>query len=427
MKNYLLFVFLLFFEGISHAQQRNLNFYVETAKNNSPLNNKNKNEIINVKLDLKQIKNVLGKPDINLEANVLFAPIISHDNNTSRFNFVTSDAKSYTGFDLANTDGGQYQALVTLKQQLFTASKYRSFSAKADIMSQQFENNISLNKHEIEQLVCNQYLLCLKSKKQSEISDELLRELQNQLLILKQLAENAIYKQTDVLLLQIELKDFELESKTFQNEYEENQYDLNILCGLNDTNKVDLQDIKFFIKTKTTSASQFLMSYKLDSLNLLMDQKVSELKYQPQLSFFANAGLNAVYQPTFNRLGFSTGLTFTWNLFDGHQRMYQREKTLINQQTIQFEKNNFQIQNEMYRSKILNHLQKLDQKIALTDDQIKQYEALMEVYRKELSAGELSVMDLKNIVKDMAAKKQNNVLLKMEKQSLINSYNYWNF
>ena len=92
-------------------------------------------------------------------------------------------------------------------------------SDKAEIMSQQFENNISLNKHEIEQLVCNQYLLCLKSKKQSEISDGLLRELQNQLLILHQLAENAIYKQTDVLLLQIELKDFELELKTFQNEY----------------------------------------------------------------------------------------------------------------------------------------------------------------------------------------------------------------
>ena len=35
-----------------------------------------------------------------------FAPIISHDTNTNRFEWVSAGATNYTGYDLALTDGG---------------------------------------------------------------------------------------------------------------------------------------------------------------------------------------------------------------------------------------------------------------------------------------------------------------------------------
>jgi cell division protein FtsB len=41
--------------------------------------------------------------------------------------------------------------------------------------------------------------------------------------------------------------------------------------------------------------------------------------------------------------------------------------------------------------------------------------------------GEASVMDYKNLLKDISAKKQELLQLKMEKQFLINSYNFLNF
>jgi hypothetical protein len=36
-------------------------------------------------------------------------------------------------------------------------------------------------------------------------------------------------------------------------------------------------------------------------------------------------------------------------------------------------------------------------------------------------------MDLKNVVRDISAKKQEELNLKIQQQLLINSYNYWNF
>jgi hypothetical protein len=138
--------------GLS-GQQRDLNYYLEKAKTNSPLINKNKNENKIVSLDLQQINSILSKPEINLVSGVLFAPIISHDNNVNHFEFVSDGATNYTGYDLAVTEGGQYQALVSVKQPLLAGSKYNSYSNKAGISGQINDNNIALTIHELEQVV----------------------------------------------------------------------------------------------------------------------------------------------------------------------------------------------------------------------------------------------------------------------------------
>ena len=427
MKNTILLILLLFLPGVLIAQQRDLNFYLEQAKINSPLINKNKNENKIAELDLKQIKSILSKPEVNVEANVLFAPIVSHDNNSNHFEWVSEGADNYTGYDLALTEGGQYQAIVSVKQPLLTGSKSRIYSNKADISRQINENSISLTIHELEQLVSYQYILCLKSRKQSEISFDLVNELKNQLLIMQKLVENAIYKQTDLMLLQIEYQNYEVEYWTFRAEYKNNLYDLNLICGINDKNLVDIQEINFQLKSDILSNSQFLTSYKLDSLNIITEQSIYEIKYKPQLSLYADAGLNAVYIPSFNRLGFSSGVSFSWNIFDGNQRDIQREKSTIDLQTIEFEKRNFITQNDIYKNKILNQINSLDQRLKIIEEQIDQYDQLYNAYRKELSQGEISVLDFKNVLKDIFAKRQESMLLKMDKQLLINSYNYWNY
>lgn len=427
MKPLLLIISLLLLSVILNAQTRDLNYYFELAETNSPLINKSLNENKIADLDLKLIRSILSKPELNIEANVLFAPIISHDNNKTRFELVSKGADNYTGYDLAITDGGQYQALLSLKQPLLTSSIYESYSNKAEVTHRINENSIELTKHELKQLVSYQYILCMKSKKQSEISANLLEELKGQLEILHKLVDNAIYKQTDLMLLQIEYNNYEIEYETFLDEYKNNFYDLNLICGINDSNSTDLQDIEFHLKANDLTLSKFLTVYRLDSLNIIAEQTISEQKYKPQLYFFANAGLNAVYLPAINRLGFSTGLNFSYNLYDGNQRQIQREKSAIYQQNIDFEKKTFKTHYEIYKTKYLNQIKSLEQRIQLIETQLEQYDKLYNVYNIELSQGEASIMDFKNLLKDIAAKKQESLLLKMEKQTLINSYNYWNY
>ena len=79
----------------------------------------------------------------------------------------------------------------------------------------------------------------------------------------------------------------------------------------------------------------FLEKFKLDSLSLVTQQNVFELKYKPQINFFANTGLSAVYAPTIpNRLGMSAGISLVYTFFDGHQKNINRNKTKILEQSI---------------------------------------------------------------------------------------------
>lgn len=427
MKTYTILILFLLAGSALNAQQRDLNFYLEQARKNSPLINKNINENQIVKLDLKQISSVLSKPEINLVSGITLAPIISHDNNTNRFELVSEGATDYTGHDLAITDGGQFQALVSVKQPLLAGSKYKVYANKADISGQINNNNIALTIHELEQIVGYQYILCIKSRKQADNSLSLLKDLDEQMKIMNKLVENAIYKQIDLMILQIEVQNYNAEYMMFESEYLTNLYDLNLICGISDTSKVDLQDINFTVKPENTGRSNFLTSYKLDSLNIIANQAVNELKYKPQLDLFADAGLNAAYLPYPERLGFSTGIAFSLNIFDGHQRNIQREKSAINQQTLEFEKKTFLTQNDISKNKIMNQIKAVDQRIILNEQQADQYNNLYEAYSKELSRGEISIMDFKNLLKDIAAKKQEILQFKMEKQLLINSYNYLNY
>jgi len=409
---------------VLNSQQHDLNFYLDQAKINSPLINKNMNERKIVTLDLQQINSILSKPEVNLISGVMFAPIISHDNNSSHFELVSDGATDYTGYDLALTDGGQYQAVVSVKQPLFTGSRYKTYANKASISGRINDNNIALTVHELEQIVGYQYILCIKSKMQINNELSLLKELEEQVKRLQKLVENAIYKQTDLMLLQIEVQNYEAEYKMFQGEYRTNIYDLNLICGIRDTSMVDLREIDFILKPDIILNSNFATAYKLDSLNIIADRSINDLKYKPQLDLFADAGLFAAYLPYPGRIGFSTGISLSWNIFDGHQRNIQREKSDINLQTNEFEKKNFLTQNYISKNKILNQIEAVNQRLQLFEQQADQYDKLYNAYSRELSLGEASVMDFKNLLKDIAAKKQETLLLKMERQLLINSYNY---
>ena len=101
MKIVLINIILLFLISYANAQTRDLNYYFEQAKSNSPLINKTQNSNKLIQLDMQIVKNILSKPTVNIEGNILFAPIISHDNNSNQFQWVSEGANSYTGYDLA--------------------------------------------------------------------------------------------------------------------------------------------------------------------------------------------------------------------------------------------------------------------------------------------------------------------------------------
>ena len=418
---------IFFFPAYICAQQRSLDFYIKNAKANSPFIHKNQNQKKLVQLDQEQLKSIYSKPEVTVVGAVLLAPIISRDSRPARFKLATKDANDYTGYDIAITDGNDYQGMLSVTQGLFNGKKLDTYANQADIQNRISDNNIELTDHELENTVRHQYILCLKSEKEAANSLALINEVQDELTTMQTLVESAIYKQSDLMLLQITRQNYQQDYETFMAEYQSNLYNLNLLCGIEDNPDVKLEDVQFRMNPEITTPSRFLTSFFLDSLAIDADLKISELKYQPQVSVFANAGMNAAYLPSVNRLGFSTGATFSLTIFDGNQRKTELQKSKINLETLQFEKEKTSVQNTIHKNYMVSQLSSLDKRISLADKQLDQYNQLLEVYKNQLSHAEISVMDYKYLLKDISGKKQEKLMLEMEKQIVINAYNYWNY
>lgn len=419
---------ILLFSLIATAQEQDVHYYIEKAKENSPLifKSQNKNKLID--LDMQRVKSLLSKPIVNFEANLLFAPIITHDNGKNNFQFVSDGlSKDYTGYDLSYADGGQYQAFISVKQALFLGNTYKIYSQKANLDKQINENAISLTKHELEMLVSHQYILCLKSKQQVNLIQDLLKKLETQLQQMQKLVENAIYKQSDLMLMQIEKSNYQINYQKSKSNYIDNLSALNLLCGINDTSILEIQNIDLKINKDTIKQSLFISKYELDSANVLSRQLLMEQKYKPQVNLFANVGLNAIYLPNINRLGFAVGLNLSWNIFDGNQKKIQQEKSNVQLQSLSFEKQYFINQNKNNKQRYLQQIKLIDERINIVENQLLKYDKLMEMYNLQFFQGEVSIMDFRNLIKEIYTKKQEKLSLHLQKQSLINSYNYWNF
>ncbi len=425
MKPLILILFSVF--TFAAKAQNDFTYYITAAKQNSPLINDNKNQSQANQLEIERLKAFYTKPQIGITANYLFSPIISTDNNKTSFQPNAEGATNYYGYDLAYSNGGQYSVMVNVTQPLFNGQRYKTASEQLNVTSQINENNAKLSEHDIEKIVGDQYILCLQDNKQIAYAEEMVKLLTDQKDVLKKLVENSIYKQSDLTLLNIELQNFLAQLTTFKANYRRDLMNLNIICGINDTTLVQLEksDLKL---NNDIDNSNFLEKYRLDSLNLIAQQKAFELKYKPQLNLFGNTGLNAVYAPTIpNRFGVAVGLSFTYNFFDGNQKAINRNKTLVLEKSVSFYKDNFITQNSIRKSKILTELQSYTDRIAIAEQQLKDYDLLLNSYKNEILSGQLSIINYTMVLKNMATVQRDYTLLFSQQQSLINTYNYWNW
>jgi len=407
--------------------QNNLNYYISSAKKNSPLINDNTNQSKANQFEAERLKAFYTKPQLSITANYIFSPIINLDNNKTKFEANSAGAENYLGYDFAAANGGQYQALLNITQPLFNTQKLKVATDQVNVVSQINQNNIKITSHDLEKFVTDQYIICLQDSKQMSYSSSMLEILSEQKMIIKKLVESSIYKQSDLTLLNIEYNNFLLQYTTYTATYKRDLMDMNILCGINDTSFVTLSPINLSI-SESSGASLYNEKFRLDSLNLVASKNIFELKYRPQINLIGNTGLNAVYAPTIpNRFGVNAGFSFTYTLLDGKQRNINRNKTDVLLKSVTFYKDNFSTQNSVRKIKILNELQTYSERIRISNQLLTDYQTLLSQYKKEILIGQLSIINYVAILKNMAITQRDNAIIITQKEALINMYNYWNW
>ena len=164
---------------------------------------------------------------------------------------------------------------------------------------------------------------------------------------MKPLVDAGIYKLIDLKLLEIALKNSQIDYERLSGEYLNNFNALNLLCGIDDTTLHNLDTIDLQLNSLQHNQSLFSSQFTLDSLSVNANQKIFELQYLPQINAFGDAGLNATYNPAPNRLGASIGVSLNWNIFDGHQKQIKKEQSQIQLENIETDRKYFENQNHI--------------------------------------------------------------------------------
>jgi outer membrane protein TolC len=395
----------------TQAWAQTLQSYLDAAHANNPVLQTNENLAAIAGLEVDKARGTYQLPNINATGNFLYAPVVQG-----------------VGYENAITNGALYSGQLNVNMPLLTRPNVEA-QVKNSLVSQQlYRQNTALSQHDLARQVTGQYILTWQNLERIATTQRLLDLLTEQEKVVRVFAQNAILSQSDVLFFTIEKENQQLALRDFQIAYRQGLAALNLLCGKVDTAYTELQQPAIFLKTDTVGLSNFLKSYQLDSLLAASNQEISELKYRPQVSAFANYGLNAIMlKDIYKKFGFSAGVNFSLTIFDGHQRSLTRQQTQLSQMTSQVQREYQARQVGQQRLAAMQQIELLDAKIAAVQRQLSDYETLLKFYRERIAQGELSVNDYMNTIKSFAAVQADFTSLKTSRLLLVNDYNYWNW
>ncbi|ADV45124.1 TolC family protein [Bacteroides helcogenes] len=416
--------------SLLHGQENtthSLHYYIETAQSNSPLLQDYHNRKETETAELQRLKALYTHSKTELNGDALFVPIISKDNGKTTFQWNAHNGTDYYGYDLGE-NSGNIHAYVSWTQPLLGNRLYKATKEQTEVRKEMINHSIHMERHQLEYVVAQQYILCLQDRQQIAFADSIGILLEQQTKAMRNLAEDGLVKQTDLRLLLIEQKsNQDLRTASLQS-FRTHLADLNILCGIKDTTLVVLQNISLTPHPVAPRQSAFMEQYRLDSLNTLATLKIFHLQYHPQLNLFINSGFSSgKYNALYKHFGMSAGLTFAWTLADGRQKRYKELQSASQLRTIAGYKNELQNRKEQRKHQYLDELQAYDERTALLQSQRKDYAAVLEAYRREIEAGQLSIIDYLNVWKSKIQTDKDYMLLQTNRQLLVAAFNYWNW
>ncbi len=390
------------------SQTKSLDYYLDEGVKNSPL----LKDIYNQIKSLEQDSLILGanqKPQVSAIGQLMLAPTYN----------------GY-GYNDAVTNGGTYLGMINVSKLLanrkFVNAQYESINIQRQISS----NTAKISEHDLKKSVTDQYLIVYQDKKQIDATKSIIDLLKKETDLLMQLAEAGMYKQSDLLSFKIEMQTQEITYDQLKIQYQSDLFSLNNICGITDTSMVEITTPNL-IKHVQYSIENIppFFKFHLDSLTIINSKTLLDLNYRPQLNAFANAGFNAVpIMPPQQNIGVSFGLNFNLPLYDGNQRKLGYKKFEFMEDTRrnykEFMGTQYKIQlRQIEENRKANNaikLQLLKQKSDINN--------LMEMNKKQLEAGGISITDyILNVRRSLDLQNDLNAA-EIKELLLINSTNY---
>jgi len=413
----LLFLVLAKLAFAQHA----LDYFIDQAVKHSPALNEHRNLQASNQIQSRLNRAQHSAFQLSITGDYLFTPYFNNHGDL----ITTNPSPEAIGYDIGLFNGGLYSAQVNLEHSLFNGRLMNALNQQVQIQGENYQYGFTLELHNLNKEVTAQYLHVLQFSRHIRLSQEVTADLEQQLKLTGEMVKQGYARTQDYLLLQIELKSQLMSLRDVKQQYKSNLLQLYALCGMQDTALVNIDSLALR-PASSKIASNFTRRYELDSLAAATGQTLFETKYQPQLQFFFNTGLNAVQlQDIQRKFGMSAGLNFSLALFDGNQKGLSRQQVFTTYQTIseyrQFSERGIALQ----RHNLLSQLEALQENLETLSGQIEDYKHLIDISAKQLQQGNVSMIDYLILLRNSTELRKSKIEMEITYQLAINNYNYW--
>jgi len=387
-----------------------LDFYLQVALQNSPLLKDYQGQVQAGQVD-SQIVRAGYQPQVTGTSVNTYAPIIH----------------GY-GYDNAISNGGNFSTLVGVNKTFVGRRHLETQFETIQLQSQGLRNTSKISEQDLKKNVTAQYITTFGDLQQLNFNREIYTLLQKEEILLKDLTEKNVYRQTDYLAFVVTLKQEGLLLRQLQIQYQNDYGTLNYLCGIMDTTAATLQDPGIQLQTlPDINSSVFFRQYHIDSLQLRNSRSMVDFGYKPKLNVYADGGYSSTlaYQ-AYKNFGTSFGFSLSVPIYDGHQRKLQYSKLDIAERTRTGYKDFFTRQYNQQIAQLSQQLKATEELIGQINEQIKYSETLISVNGKLMGTGDAKIADyilaLNNYLNAKNLLTQNNIT----RLQIINQINYWN-
>jgi len=392
----------------------NLEFFIEQAKNSSPnlLENKNLESIGELQSKLIIAQN--NAFQINTTSEILVAPYF---NNDGQFIAITTTPSSNAyGYDVGITNGGLYSTQLNITKNLLNQSATNNLLFQNKVNNNAIRLSSKEITHNLVKNIADAYIIAYQLQLQREFTQQILKDLENRLKVVELLVKKGILMESDYLLLQLDIEGKKLELFQLENNYRTAVNQLFSLSGIPAEEIFHLEE-PMFETIETPQSFFFKQKFENDSLQLVADQQVFENQYKPQLSAYANTGVNAVELSNIeHKIGASAGVRLTIPLYDGNQKRINSFKTQLKQESLENYKQNSEVQLANNLMSIQQQIKALQQSRTLLGKQISKQENILEIYKGKLVQGQISIVDYLNVIQNY----KQNIYTQVQMQT-----NYW--
>ena len=273
MKYVISIVIVCLLTNICFAQQKKVDDYIQVGLENSPL-----------------LKNLKNQHLVNLiDSLKILAGYKTQVNGVSTNNYAPS--LNGWGYDYAVTNGTNFAQQIVATKKLVSKENLNNQHEAIKLLNESLNIAGKISTQDLIKTINAQYITAYGVYQQISFNNNINDLLLKQQTLLKNFTEKGIYKQADYLNILVASQQQAIVIEQLKAQFQNEVAALNYLCGIKDTNQVQLSNPTIKIEPiAMVENTVYYQQFTVDSFKLKNANEQIKYNYKPKVNLYADGG-----------------------------------------------------------------------------------------------------------------------------------------